>query len=376
MRNILSILAIAAVLMTPAAFAHKVTSVSLVTHLDTEDRTYLLDAAMEVVPSDDAEVNEQIPPEAAAREFAEEYLNILFDEEDQTPELSIELVDASDEQTPEGLERQHVVTQMKGAIPEGAKEFLLYLEPTCPMAVVMVVIKDEKPSRRMQVILAGEYSRPVDVTTVVDGDPFVEESTEEEKPEPVSAEQEEDQDESSAFLAGWNSVFRGSWLPLALVVATFLLTTKGRDVFYQFAALLIPLSTVVALRAWEVVPAPGWASDLLAIFLIAIALEAIFHRRLRWWRLIAIAVAGVFAGLVLSQGVPFTMLFNSTNSVDTVEVILALVGIEAALVLAAVVVASILLFLNRYPWYRPAVVQPVAALLAGYGLFSLIERFL
>lgn len=377
MRNVLSILAIVAVLTAPAAFAHKVTSVSLVTHLDTKERTYLLDAAMEVVPSEDAEVNEQIPPEAAAREFAEEYLNILFDEEDQTPELSIELVNASDEETPEGLERQQVVTQMKGTIPKGAREFLLYLEPTCPMAVVMVVIKDEKPSRRMQVILAGEYSRPVEVSAVEEGDPFVEEEKATEENAPVATEPEaSESDGGSAFVAGWNSVFRGSWLPLAVVVATFLLTTRGRWVFYQFAVLLIPLSAVVALRAWEVIPAPKWAPMVLALLLIAISLEAIFHYDLRWWRLVAIALAGAFAGLVLSQSIPFRMLFSEDAAIDTVEVILSLVGIEAALVLVAVIAASVLLFLNRYSWYRNAVVQPLAALLAGYGLFAQIERFL
>lgn len=370
------ILAIAILLLVAPAMAHKVTSISLVTHLDTKEKTYLLDAAMEVVPSEDAALNEEIPPEAAAREFAEEYLNVLFDEEDQTPELTIELIDSSDEETPDGLQRQQVVAQMTGAIPDGAKEFLLYLEPSCPMAVVMVVIKDGQPSRRMQVILAGEYSRPVDLVPVVEGDPF-------EKKDPEKAESEtegitsiDEPGAGSVFAAGWNSVFRGSWLPLAVVVASFLLTTRRRIVTLQFAALLVPLSVVVALRAWDIIPAPKWAPLVLALLLIAISLEAIFHRDLRWWRLLAIAVAGAFAGMVISQEIPFAMLFGSSTAVDPVEVILSLIGIEAALVLVAIVSASVLLFLNRYSWYRSAVVQPLAALLAGYGLFVQVERFL
>ncbi len=242
------------------------------------------------------------------------------------------------------------------------------------MAVVMVVIKDEKPSRRMQVILAGEYSRPVDLEPVVEGDPFVEKEVEKREDEPTPPIEEPEV--AGAFVAGWNSVFRGSWLPLAVVVATFLLTTAGRKVFFQFAALLIPMSVVVALRAWDIVPDPKWAPLVLALLLIAISLEAIFHRDLRWWRLVAIAVSGGLAGMVISQEIPFTMLFNHSSAVDPVEVILLLVGIEAALVLVAVVSASALLFLNRYPWYRSAVVQPLAALLSGYGLFLLVERFL
>jgi len=373
MRKLFTIFAIAVLIFTQLAEAHKVTSISLVTHLDTKEGTYLLDAAMEVIPSEDAALNEQIPPEAAAREFAEEFLNVLFDEEDQAPELLIELIDASDEETPEGLKRQEVVAKMTGKIPEGAEQFLLYLEPSCPMAVVMVVIKDKKPSRRMQVVLAGEYSRPVDLEPIVDGDPF---EKEEEAAEAVSEPVSEGTKGNSAFVAGWNSVFFGSWLPLAVVVATFLLTTNGREVFVQFAALLIPLSVAIALRAWEVIPAPQWVPLGLALLLIAISVEAIFHNRLRWWRVVGVAVAGAFAGLMLSQEIQFGQLFRNATVVDSVEVILSLLGIEAALFLVAMLAASALLFLNRFPWYRRVVVQPLAALFAGYGLFCQIERFL
>ena len=66
--------------LTERGQSHQVSSVSLISHLDTEKRTYLLDAAMEVVPSIDQAVNDQISPEDAAREFAKEYLEILFDE--------------------------------------------------------------------------------------------------------------------------------------------------------------------------------------------------------------------------------------------------------------------------------------------------------
>ena len=79
-----------------SVFAHKVSSVSLITHLDTEEGSYLLDAAMAVIPSEEQALNDQISPEDAARQFAEEYLVILFDELEQTPELTIERINTSD----------------------------------------------------------------------------------------------------------------------------------------------------------------------------------------------------------------------------------------------------------------------------------------
>jgi hypothetical protein len=78
------------------SIAHQVSSVSLISHLDTEKRTYLLDAAMEVVPSADQVLNDQISPEDAARQFAEEYLEIRFDDEEVTPKLEIAIETASD----------------------------------------------------------------------------------------------------------------------------------------------------------------------------------------------------------------------------------------------------------------------------------------
>ncbi len=126
---------------------------------------------MEVVPSEDPAVNDQVSPEDAAREFAA-YLNVMFDEAQQKPEMEISIEETSDQDTPEELRRRQVLTKLRGKIPDGAKEFLLYLDPRCPMAVVMVVVKDQQPSRRMQVILAGEYSRPVSVLPVQEGDPF------------------------------------------------------------------------------------------------------------------------------------------------------------------------------------------------------------
>ncbi|MEX2579118.1 MAG: hypothetical protein WD342_08665 [Verrucomicrobiales bacterium] len=372
-----------ALMLAPALEAHQVSSISLVTHLDTEEQTYVLDAAMEVVPSDDPALNDEIPPEEAAREFAEEYLNILFDEDDHAPSVEIELVDASDEDTPEALKRQQVLAKMAGRIPEGAREFMLYLDPQCPMAVVMVVIKDGQPSRRMQVVLAGEYSRPVDVAPITEGSPFEEaEADEGDTPTeaaPETGEAEADDDESggpSAFGAGWRSVFSGDRLPPAIVVGIFLLTLAGRRVFLQVAALLVPLSAVVALRAWDVLSAPAWAATALGVLLVAIAMEAIFHRELRWWRVAIVAVAGVFGGLAISRTMPFARLFADEAGIDAGTVILYLVGVETALIVVGIATAAALLFLSRHGWYRRSVVQPLAALLAGYGLFCAVERFL
>lgn len=355
--------------------AHEVSSVSLISHLDTKEGTYLLDAAMEVIPSDDDFLNEQIPPEEAAREFAEEYLVTLFDEAEQTPELEISIESASDENTPVELQRKQVLVKMSGKFPEAAEEFLLYLEPTCPMAVVMVVIKDEKPSRRMQVILPGEFSRPVNILPVLEGDPFVAgEPVKEKKEEEVEAAPEEERE--SGFVSGWRSFWTVSFLPLALVLSLFLMTTGRKPVFIQFACFMIGLSLALSTVLWQILPAPAWIGMGSALLLVILAGECLLHSRFRAWRYPLGFAAGLGAGALIAKEILRTSPDFTGETQNVGSMISVVVGAELALISAAVVAAAVFLTMGRFDWYRKSVVTPVAVVLVAVGVFQLIEPLL
>lgn len=372
-----------AVVHAGVAEAHRVSSVSLISYLDTAKRTYVLDAAMEVVPSEEQALNDQISPEDAAREFAQEYLVVMFDRQDQKPEMEIRIEDASDKDTPPELRRQQVLTKLTGAIPETAKEFLLYLDPRCPMAVVMVVVKDGQPSRRMQVVLAGEYSRPVSVAPLAEGDPFAAEKA------PPAAENTPVSEAkpgsgagisapktgSGALRSGWRSYLHGGGRPWLLAIGIFLLTLGRRSVFLQVATLLAVQSLVIALAAWRIIPVPAWSPVALALMVTVISGEALFHRHLRWWRLPIVAAAAALSGYEIAGTIPFQLSF-ARDPFGTREVISFLLGTESAFLLVAVLTASILLLLSRFNWYRRAVVPTVAVIVIGYALFSGLEKFL
>ncbi|MEC5127401.1 hypothetical protein VSU19_11610 [Verrucomicrobiales bacterium BCK34] len=370
------------------ASAHQVSSVSLVSRLDTEKKTYHLDIAMEVIPSEDQALNDEISPEDAAREFAVEYLNVLFDEEEVTPELDLSIEKTSDAETPESLQRKQVLVNLRGSFPEEAKEFLLYLDPTCPMAVIMVVIKDDKPSRRMQVVLAGEYSRPVNIQPILEGDPFpAGEGAKSDAIPAISERPEADavplQDPAATakapcpFCAGWASFFAASLLPPLLVIAILLLTLKGKAVFHQLAVLLVAQGIAIALAVWQVVPVSlSWALVVAAVGLIILSLEAVFHHVLKWWRLIVVALGGFAAGQLIATTSGFYGFFGGSEGISLSEVILFLLGVEVAFFAVGIVAAAILFFLSRKTWYRKAVIQPLATVITAYGLFLLVEPFL
>lgn len=368
-----------------AVSAHQVSSVSLVSRLDTKEKTYHLDIAMEVVPSEDQALNDQISPEDAAREFAVEYLNVLFDEEQVTPELEISIEKTSDADTPETLQRKQVLVNLRGTFPEGSEEFLLYLDPTCPMAVIMVVIKDEKPSRRMQVVLAGEYSRPVNIQPILKGDPFtagdkakgeaIPSIAERPEVEAVPVEATSAEEAPCPFCAGWSSFFAAGW-PSLLLVAILLLTMKGKAVFHQLAVLLIAQGITIAFAVWQVMPILPWTLIAAAVVLIILSLEAVFHHELKWWRLTVVALGGLAAGQLIASTPEFYGFFGGSGEVSLKEVILFLLGTEVAFFAVGIVAAAILFYLSRKSWYRKAVVQPLATVITAYALFLVVEPLL
>ncbi|MDF1861630.1 MAG: hypothetical protein P1U87_15545 [Verrucomicrobiales bacterium] len=367
-----------------SAFAHQVSSVSLISHLDTEKRVYLLDAAMEVVPSVDQILNDQISPEDAARQFAEEFLEIRFDDEEVTPELEISIETASDENTPAELQRQQVLVKMSGEFPPGAREFLLYLDPSCPMAVVMVAIKDDRPSRRMQVILAGEYSRPVNIEPLVEGDPFTASKEQPAKAEEMASEPaavtETGEGSTSAppahpIISGWLGFFAGSFLPILFPVAILLLTLERTAAFGQIAALLIGQCLALALVSWGIIGVALWTSALAGLMLAAVSIEAIFRRTCGWWRYAIAFLSGSLSGILISNSSPFLDLFSRGGKTSMSDLIGFVLGTEMGLIASALVGAGLLLFLSRFDWYRQAIVHLLAVLFAAYGSYLAVERF-
>lgn len=358
-------------LLVLPAQAHRVSSVSLITYLDTKDRTFALDAAMEVVPSEDPAMNDQVSPEDAAREFAS-YLIVMFDQTEQKPEIEVSVQETSDEETPEELRRRQVLTKLKGGIPDGAKEFLLYLDPRCPMAVVMVAVKDDQPSRRMQVILAGEYSRPVSVLPVEEGDPF---SKETEAAAGSASALEKKIGPLGVFASGWRAFLHESAIPTLLVIAMLLLTLGRTSVLWQVGILLLAQGLAVSLAVWGLVPAPAWVWQGLAAVASLVAIEALLHHQLKAWRYPLIAAGGMFLGLALIDTAVYRELIAGAD-LGTGRLVLFLLGTEAAFFLVILVVAANLLSLSRFDWYRKSVVTPLSVLVAGYCLFTIVERFL
>ena len=99
--RLLSFTAICLGLLPGDARAHKVTAVSAVARIDTQGRTYQLEMAMGVEPSETVVQNEQLPPETAARNFAEQSIQVYFDDQIAKPGIEVTTVQPDKEAPPE-----------------------------------------------------------------------------------------------------------------------------------------------------------------------------------------------------------------------------------------------------------------------------------
>ncbi|MEM9018814.1 MAG: hypothetical protein AAGC68_17530, partial [Verrucomicrobiota bacterium] len=278
---------------------------------------------------------------------------------------------------------KQVLVKLSGSFPDGAENFLLYLDPNCPMAVVMVVVKDNRPSRRMQVVLAGEYSRPVNIQPLLEGDPFEGKTATESRAEEAgklrgdegelveTRQEEEPRQGENLLVTGWRSFFSASLAILLLPVSLFLVTLRRDPVLIQFLVFLVTLSVGFSLGIWGMIPVSSWSGKLLVVALGLLSLEALFAERVRWWRYVLVAFGGVMGGIGLVRG-EAAMRFVSTTELPVAEEIINLsAGIQAGVIALSLILYFLFLLVSRFQWYRKSVVQPLAVVLLAYSLVSL-----
>jgi hypothetical protein len=235
----------------------------------------------------------------------------------------------------------------------------------------------------MQVVLAGEYSRPVNILPLVEGDPF---SLSEAKPsDPAAANKgkstekeggaSDDADSKShPFLLGMRGFFHSSLLPVFFVVSLFLLTPRRTPVFLSIAGFLVGLCLAIALRGWALLPLVSWAPFFSGLLLAILGVEALVHGAFRWWRVALFAVAGFGSGLIIATTKPFRQVFAEASDAESfVGVIAFIFGAELAAVAVGIIAGLLLRLLFRFDWYQKSVVQPIAVLLTAYGVYQLIS---
>lgn len=379
MAPLLAILAVTC-LFLPEARAHKVSSASVVLEIETEsDRYFRVSVATEVESSGDARIDDEIGPDQAARIFVEHNLHVLIDGQDQPKELSIEIVNQSDEQTPVELQRLSVIVDWGAPLPPDGKELALFLDETSEMSVVLATVKNGVTARRMQVMFAGEFSRAENIEPLVEGNPFdggqgdpgkkIEPHDSEAKPANVSGG--EDSVLVSAYSAGLTGATTRMALPVTMFLALLVGGSKVRQLAFVFAAFAVALSIGFSLSASAILPSLSRVGLACVVILFITSCGSLVSRLPGFWILLASIPAGLALGNWLVFNGPFPELGRPpVDPLSTSGFLAGVVSTHAAALLVAIVLTR--LFPNPGS-FRNFVTIPLSIALAGIALFLFIQ---
>ncbi len=160
---------------------------------------------------------------------------------------------------------------------------------------------------------------------------------------------------------------------ILFVLGLFLLSQRWKPVLLQVSAFTLAHTITLALTIYGVVSLPASVVEpLIALSIVYVAIENLWTRELRPWRLALVFAFGLlhgmgFAGVLSELGLPRSEFLTAIVSFN--------VGVEAGqlAVLALAFLVLVLPFRAR-PWYRRGVVIPASLLIAAVGLYWSVER--
>lgn len=374
--RLLSCTALCLGLLPGAAWAHKVTAVSAVARIDTQGRTYQLEMAMGVEPSETVAQDEQLPPETAARNFAEQSIQVYFDDQIAKPGIEVTTVQPDKEAPPE-MQRLSVVTTLSGSLPPEAEHFMIRVAETTEISVVLLVIKDGKEARRLEVMLPGEFSRPQSLRPVIEGSPFDAVAPSAPAPpgkaagtEPPRSENGTESRAPDSFLVrGLGILGTSGCLVLCFGICFLLANGSGSTLPGQAGIFLLGL---IATFFWmthsgvSAFPATliSLARRLAPAGLLWLSVEVLFHPGMTRWRLPLIFGFSLMVGLVLGNSFrllpsppPFRLEF--------------LGGILLTFLVLLAAGFFLVRPLRQRPWFHSRFATPLCLALAGFAIYHL-----
>jgi hydrogenase/urease accessory protein HupE len=314
------------------AGAHEIgtTRVAVTFH---EERTYDIE-----VVTDAAALAEKMAGGAPFRSRA----RVMFDSTEAVPELAQSVV--------AGVATIH----LSGQIPPGAREFTWRYGWTFA-SYSLTVTSDGRPGAT-QWLEGNQMSAPVTLAVPVP---------------PVT---------------GWRTAWRylklgfthivpGGLDHVLFVLGIFLLSGRTRTIFMQVSAFTLAHSVTLGLSLYGLVSvSPKVVEPLIAVSIAYVAIENIFLRELKSWRIALVFAFGLlhgmgFAGALKELGLPRSEFLTALLTFNA--------GVEAGQL--AVIGAAFLLVgwhCARQGWYRSRVVVPASALIACMAVYWTVERLL
>ena len=252
----------------------------------------------------------------------------------------------------------------------GRTGFQVRALPEGELSVLVLNFYRGEVLRGIQVLFPGESSRPLDLTALADaaiGDPT------------------RDLIEGVQTSGSWttfSSFVRAGFvhvLPLGadhilFVLGLFLLSRKWRPLFWQVSTFTAAHTITLGLATSGLIDVPASVVEpIIAGSIVVIALENVFYPKYTPWRLLVVFVFGLvhglgFAGALGRLELPPASLLTSLLGFN--------VGVEAGQLTVIAIALLATVWLRDAKLYRKLVVLPGSILIAGLGLYWMVQRIL
>jgi len=161
---------------------------------------------------------------------------------------------------------------------------------------------------------------------------------------------------------------------ILFVLALFLLTAKFSTLLWQVSAFTLAHTITLALGIFGVVNiSADIVEPLIALSIAYVAIENIYAKKLKKWRIVVIFVFGLLHGLGFAS---VLLDLGLAPSQYIVSLIAFNVGVEVAQVTVLLIALLCLYRFQHKPWYRQRVIQPLSILIAIVGLYWFFERII
>ena len=160
---------------------------------------------------------------------------------------------------------------------------------------------------------------------------------------------------------------------ILFILCVFFLNTNVKQIVLQASMFTIAHTLTLGLAMYGVIhPPPQIIEPLIALSIVFLALENIFSKKVKPWRLVMVFIFGLvhgmgFAGALSQLGLPSYAFATALISFN--------VGVELGQ-LSIILVMYLLVakpFANK-PYYRKAIVLPSSLVIAGVAAFWTVER--
>lgn len=176
---------------------------------------------------------------------------------------------------------------------------------------------------------------------------------------------------------GYRHILPDGFDHILFVLCVFFLSRDIKKVIIQASAFTLSHTITLMLGIYGFInPSPDIVEPLIAISIVALALENIFSDKVKPWRIIIVFLFGLVHGMGFANGLIEKL---TENGLSRQEFITPLLGFSLGVELGQL---SIIVFLflavslpfSKKPWYRKFIVVPVSIVIAIIASYWTIQR--